>query len=440
MTPESFQQIIAGFTGAYKGLRLYPAQHPTIRRQLENLLHNLTTHLEQRQMLKMGLLEETLFVDDHLFAVQTPAIETLAQLLQHLQVEALEFHRGLDETELLTFLQLLCDADLDSANLEKVLTEHNIQHIRPADSTTDEEQEPRKVYGRAMTVVNDIFEDVRMGRIPSSQKAKHVVKDMAKLTLSDPHALFALSMLKSYDNYTFTHSVNVSVIALSIGRACGLTEEKLRTLGLGGLLHDIGKLKIDLAIINKPGRLSEQEFAQIMHHPRLGAEIVQETAGIPPTAVDIVLGHHLRYDRQGYPADAHLHGSTEMVNMAAIADTYDAITTLRAYQKPVTPRQAIAKMQEVSGTMLHPDYLQAFITSLGTYPVGSLVRLANNEIGLVTRVDTDDPDTMELKILFNGDGQRLQDPIPRRLNSSEKHLVVAEVDAFMKGINPVDYF
>lgn len=440
MNPESFQQIVVALIGTYKGLRLYPAQHPSIRTQLNNLLQRLTAHLEQREMLKVGLLEETLFIDDHLFAVQTPTINTLAQLLQQLQIEALEFHQGLNESELLAFLQLLGCSDIDPADLEKLLTERNIEHIRLAGSASDDEQEPRKVYGRAMTVVNEIFEDVHLGRIPCSKKAKQVVKDMARLTLADPHALFALSMLKSYDNYTFTHSVNVSVIALAVGRACGIPEESLRDLGLGGLLHDVGKLKIDLAIINKPARLNEQEFAQIMNHPRIGAQIVREITGIPPGAIDIVLGHHLHFNRQGYPSDAQLHGPAEMVHMAAIADTYDAITTLRAYQRPVTPRQAIATMQKLSGTMLHPDYLQAFVASLGPYPVGSLVRLADNEIGLVMRVGTENPDEMDLKILFSSDGQRLQEPYWRQLGSSDRHLVVAEVDAFIKGINPIDYF
>lgn len=440
MNPELFHQIVTGFTSAYKGLRLYPAQHPTIRSQLEKLLLRLSTHLEQREMLKMGLLEDTLFIDDHLFAVQTPATATLTQLLKQLQIEALEFHRGLSENELLQFLQLLEHTDIAPGDLETMLAERNIEHIRLAGGNPDEDQEPRKIYGRAMTVVNEIFDDVSQGRIPCSKKARQVVKDMAKLTLSDPHALFALSMLKSYDNYTFTHSVNVSVIALAVGRACGLPEEQLRILGLGGLLHDVGKLKIDLAIINKPGRLTEQEFAQIMNHPRLGAEIVQTTVGIPPTAVDIVLGHHLRYDRQGYPSDAQLQGPVDMVNMAAIADTYDAITTLRSYQKPVTPRQAISTMQKIGGSMLHPEYLNAFIASLGTYPVGSLVRLANNEIGLVVRVGSDDPDEIELKILFSADGQHLSEPRSRQLASSEKHCIVAEVDSFIRGINPVDYF
>ncbi len=440
MNPESFQQIVTGFTSAYKGLHLYPAQHPTIRNQLKKLLLLLTTHLEQREMLKMGLLEDTLFIDDHLFAVQTPATATLTQLLKQLQIEALEFHHGLTENELLQFLQLLEHTDIAPRDLEAMLAERGIEHIRLAGGNPDEDREPRKIYGRAMTVVNEIFEDVSLGRIPCSKKAKQVVKDMAKLTLSDPHALFALSMLKSYDNYTFTHSVNVSVIALAVGRACGLSEEQLRILGLGGLLHDIGKLKIELEIINKPGRLTEQEFAQIMTHPRLGAEIVQTTVDIPPTAIDIVLGHHLRYDRQGYPADAQLQGPVEMVNMSAIADTYDAITTLRSYQKPVTPRQAIRKMQKVSGSMLHPEYLKTFSTSLGTYPVGSLVRLANNEIGLVVRVGTDNPDEIELKILFSADGQHLSKPSSRQLANSEEHQIVAEVDSFIRGINPIDYF
>ncbi len=440
MNPEFFQQIVTSLTSAYKGLHLYPAQHPTIRNELKKLLLRLTSHLEQREMLKMGLLEDTLFIDDHLFAIQTPASATLTQLLKQLKIEALEFHRGLTESELLHFLQLLRHSDIEPEDLEMLLAERNIDHIRLAGGNPDEDQEPRRVYGRAMTVVNEIFEDVHLGRMPCSKKAKQVVKDMAKLTMSDPHALFALSMLKSYDNYTFTHSVNVSVIALAVGRACGLPEEQLRTLGLGGLLHDIGKLKIDLAIINKPGRLTEQEFAQIMNHPRLGADIVHNTPGISPSAIDIVLGHHLRYDRQGYPADAQLHGPPVMPNIVAIADTYDAITTLRAYQRPVTPRQATSKMQEVSGSMLHPEYLKAFIASLGTYPVGSLVRLANNEIGLVTRVGTDNPNEIELKILFSADGHHQLEPHTTQLAYSKEHQVVAEVDSFIKGINPVDYF
>lgn len=440
MNTEPLHQIVNGFTGACKGLRLYPPRHPSIQRQIEKLLQLLQAHLGSRAQFKIGLLEETLFIDDQLFAIQTPTTEVLTALLQRLQIEMLEFHQGLEAQELLAFLQILDGPVVLAEELKQVFERHRIRHIRLAESTSDEDREPRKIYGRAMTVVNEIFQDVRLGRIPSSEKARHVVKDMARLTLAEPHALFALSMLKSYDNYTFTHSVNVSVIALAVGRACGLSETELLCIGLGGLLHDIGKLKIDLNIINKPGRLSEQEFSQIMHHPRLGANMVRESEGVSATVVDIVLGHHLRYDLQGYPADARLQGPMKPVHMTAIADCYDAITTLRAYQQPITPRQAIAKMLETSGSILHPDYLNAFMTSLGNFPVGSMVRLANNEIGLVTRVGRDNTEEIELKILFNAQGDRLEQPPVRQLGSNDGHLLVAEVDSFIKGVNPVDFF
>jgi putative nucleotidyltransferase with HDIG domain len=288
--------------------------------------------------------------------------------------------------------------------------------------------------------VDRIFQDVRMGKIPSSAEAMEVVRSMVQLTLAEPHALFALSMLKDYDNYTFTHSVNVSVIALAVGRACGLSEEQLRTLGLGGLLHDLGKLKIDLGIINKPGRLTDEEFEQIKTHPRTGADLVKEMEGVTPEVVDIVLGHHLRYDRKGYPADAKGHEVSPLIDMAAIADTYDAITTLRSYQRPSTPRKAVTRLREVvAAGGLHPQFVEQFIASLGTYPVGSLVRLDSSEIGLVVWVDTKDPDSVRVKILIDQNGTLLTEPRRTDLQGTDSRRIIAEVDPATKGIEVTDY-
>jgi putative nucleotidyltransferase with HDIG domain len=289
--------------------------------------------------------------------------------------------------------------------------------------------------------VDQIFTDVRMGEIPSSEEAMKVVKSMAQLTITEPHALFALSMLKDYDNYTFTHSVNVSVIALAVGRACRLDEEQLRTLGLGGLLHDLGKLRVDIEIINKPGRLTSAEFETIKQHPSFGAEIIAQMDGVTQTVMDIVLGHHLRYDRSGYPADVAGRAVSELVDMVAIADSYDAMTTLRSYQRPFTPRRAIARLREGSGTVLHPTFVEQFIASLGPYPVGSLVRLDTNEIGLVVKVDTADPTLADIKIIFDAAGQLLDTPYPLHLDPAltDRH-IVAEVDPFSKGIDVADFF
>ncbi len=444
MDPELGKQVVQALAGAYKGLRLYPLQHPALERQLEGLMNSLLPLFGEDQPVRMGLLEGVLFCEDQLFSDGSPAAEEIARLLQSLELEGLEFHPNLGMDELRAFLSLLKEGGGKGESFEDALTDNGIHSIRaclPQSTEEDEkDQTPRKVYGRALKVVDKIFQDMRLGKIPSSTEARRVVKSMVKLTLSEPHALFALSMLRDYDNYTFNHSVNVSVISLAVGRACGLNEEQLRILGLGGLLHDLGKLIIDRRIITKPGRLTDDEFAEIRKHPDSGAVIVRQMEGVTPEVIDIVRCHHLRYDRQGYPEEARNRAISPLADMAAIADTYDAMTTLRSYQRPMTPRKATARLRELVGTVLHPQYVERMISALGPYPVGSLVRLDSNEIGLVVRVDTREPDAVDLKILFDSDGNQLADPPVRHLPGSQSRRIVAEVDPYSRGIEVGEFF
>ncbi len=444
MDSDIFIQIIQGLAGTLKGLRLYPKGHPLIARQVQNLLRGLFSLFRTRKVLRMGLLEGTLFFEERLFFEGGPAAEELGNLLASFEIEGVEFHSGLTPDELVAFLEILVAAEGRGEAFGKTLVARDISHIRPVEARTEDseisEKRPRKVYGRALQVVDSIFRDVRLGKIPSSTEAIEVVRSMVQLTLAEPHALFALSMLKDYDNYTFNHSVNVSVIALAVGRACRLSEEKLRMLGLGGLLHDLGKLKIAREIITKPGPLNEEEFAEIQKHPGTGAKIAAAMDGITKEVVHIVLGHHLRYDERGYPAEARAGEKSPLVDMVTIADTYDAITTLRSYQRPMTPRRAVARLREISGTVLHPEITERFIASLGTYPVGTLVRLDDNEIGLVVWVGTQDPDSVRLKILFDKNGACLAEPRRLDLSGPEAQRIVAEVDPFLKGVEVTDYF
>jgi putative nucleotidyltransferase with HDIG domain len=443
MDPEILKQVVLTFSAAHKGLRLYPLRHPAIEKQVQNLFATLSSLFRHRPAVKVGLLDGTLFVEDLLLVEESPAADEIAGILNNYEIAGLEFHLGTTPDELRALLNLLYQGAPKGEAFAASIHKAGCQHIHTFTVDKSEEppeEAPRKIYGRALRVVDRIFHDVRLGKIPSSAEALEVVRSMVQLTLAEPHALFALSMLKDYDNYTFTHSVNVSVIALAVGRACGLSEEQLRTLGLGGLLHDLGKLKIDLGIINKPGRLTDDEFAQITTHPRTGADLVKEMEGVTPEVIDIVLGHHLRYDREGYPADVRGHVFSPLIDMTAIADTYDAITTLRSYQRPSTPRKAVTRLREVVATGgLHPQYVEQFVASLGTYPVGSLVRLDTGEIGLVVWVDTRDPDSVQLKILIDQNGALL--PEPRRLDlpGAESRRIIAEVDPFSKGIEVTDY-
>mgnify|MGYP001210820741 FL=1 len=444
MSYDHHLTLIQGFAGAVKGLRLYPLQHPAIEQRVQSLLNAFTQLFSQQEVIRLGLLEGTLFVEDSLFPDDNPAAVEMTEILDKLEIEGLEFFSGLGKDEIELFLKIIGDPPGQGDDFIAFMNESGPEHIKVAAvETTDEvieNKSPRKIYGKALKVVNTIFEDVRMGRIPSSDEAVGVVKSMAQMTLKDPHALFALSLLKDYDNYTFTHSVNVSVLALAVGRACQVPEEELRTLGLGGLLHDIGKLKIDVAIINKPGKLNDQEFEKIKTHPRLGADIVAQMAGSNQAVLDIVLGHHLRYDRTGYPQDAKGHNLSKLADMAAIADAYDAMTTLRSYQNPVTPRKAVEILYKLADTSLNPQFVKLFADSLGTYPVGTLVRLDNNEIGLVMEVGKKNPDDVMLKILFGKVGEKLPEPFDIELTGSDSNRITGEVDPFVKGIEVTDYF
>jgi len=442
MNQELPKQIVQGLAGATKGLRLYPANHPANRHQMEMLVDRLFTLLRSQDTVRMGMLEDTLFLEDFLFVDDNPAANEITGLLKKFEIDGIEFLHGVTALELRHLLQVLHDGRARGDRFSEALSAHGVRHIRPVRILKDEEDElhsPRAVYKRALTVVDRIFQDVRMGTIPTSEEAMTTVKSMVHMTLTEPHALFAMSMLKDYDNYTFTHSVNVAVLALTVGRACGLKENQLRILGLGALLHDIGKLKVDWDIINKPGQLTDDEFEQIKQHPINGAEIVRQMEGMTPEIIDIVLGHHLRYNRDGYPDDARGRAASPMVDMAAIADTYDAMTTLRSYQRPMTPKGAISRLEELSGTVLHPEYLRRFIHFLGPYPVGTLVRLTNNEIGLVVWVSTERSDDLRLKILLDGNGLPLDRPRLEELYGADTQRITAEVDPFSKGINVTDY-
>ena len=443
MNVDAIKKFVQVLTAAVKGLRMYAVDHPATTKQVETLQDGLFTMLQHKKMIKMGLLEGTLFVEDHLIMQEFQAATELVEMLESRELAGFEFMAGLSANEIHSLLHLLHSGSNKGQDFADALVSQGVKKIRAiaaAEDDEDEAQQPRKVYHKALKVVDQIFQDVRMGEIPSSEDAIKVVKDMAHLTMTEPHAMLALSMLKDYDNYTFTHSVNVSVLALAIGRACQLTEEQLKTLGLGGLLHDLGKLRVDVNIITKPGRLTDSEFDEIKEHPGYGAEIIKEMEGVTDEVMQIVHGHHLRYDRTGYPSNVPGEVISPLVEMTAIADAYDAMTTLRSYQRPFTPRKAIARLKDVRGSSLHPDYVTHFIESLGPYPVGSLVRLDNNEIGLVVKVEPKDTSLVDIKIIYDSAGAMLDDLYTIQLRPDQPRKIIAEVDPQTKGIDVTNFF
>lgn len=434
MSLNQYKQIPTSITAVLQGLRLYPAAHPQILNQLDKSLEILTPIINEYKTLTLGMVDGTILLNDIPYLDQSPALQELGHMLERQQLHAVDFLPGLDSRQLLFFCQQL-PQPLGSPFHER-LKAANITAIQVR-MQKEEAVGVEAVYKRALEAIEDVCKDVRLGRIPASRKIIKTVKGMVQTILEEPFALLAMAMLKDYDNYTFNHSVNVSVISMTVGMACGLSQQELYELGMGGLLHDLGKMTIDHEIVAKPGKLNAEETEVMKSHPVNGAKIVADMEQMPAEVVSIVNYHHLGYDRTGYPTDSHRHSETKLANMACIADTYDAMTTIRCYQRPRSPRQAIANMAELSGRQLHPEYLEKFLAYLGPYPVGTLVRLQAGSIGLVCDQNRRQQGSLTLKILFSATGLRHTEPELREL--SDHHEIVAEVDPILKGVRLEDY-
>jgi len=434
MPLNRLKQTLLSICAILQGLRLYPAKHPQIQRQLETAIESLQPLLSDPGKLTVGLVDGTLLLNDIPCLDQLPTLQELARLIERQQLQAITFLPGIDSRQLLFFCQEL--PQLHGGAFPDRLERAAINAIR-ATPVEEELDDPRVTYQKAVETVAEICQDVRLGQIPSSGKVVFTVKSLLNSILEDPSSLFAMTLLKDYDNYTFTHSVNVSVLAITVGTACGVSQPELNILGLGGLLHDLGKMTIDHKITGKPGKLSRDEMEVMKLHPVNGAKIVAEMEQMNSAVIDIVNGHHLHFDRGGYPADSRGRNVTPLADMVCIADTYDAMTTLRCYQKPRSPKQAMTRMAQLSGSQLHPEYLKKFLNYLGPYPVGTLVRLRDGSIGLVCDQNRQQPGTLTLKVLFGAAGDRLAEPPLQQL--PDAGTIVAEVDPVLKGVRLEDF-
>lgn len=447
-------RMITLLSGAIKGMSFYPPSHPSIHQPLVELHKMLSQALVALPQCSCGVIDGILFVDDHLFATPTTAVGDLSNRMLEKQIGRMVFSRGLTIEEIQELVRLLSSRTSTLDEIQAALTRQGGKHITlirvgtETHEAVEEQDEPanfgcnRETYAHALTAIRGVCRDIERGRIPNSAPVLRVVDRMVGITMQDPSALIGLTMIKDYDNYTFNHCINVGVLAMALGAASGMDQHAVRTLGIAGQLHDIGKTLISKQIINKPGKLSCTEFEEIKRHPELGAKIIREMEGLEPHIAQIVLGHHLNFNRSGYPGWAQTLPFNKLIDVVAIADTYDAITTLRVYQHPVSPRAAITEMQKLGDTVLEGELLARFVEMLGTYPVGTLVRLDSNEVAVVYRPNPMDSETPVVRILIEEDGTRLSIPREQRLlekDGTSYARIVAVVDPLLKNIDVGQY-
>lgn len=236
---------------------------------------------------------------------------------------------------------------------------------------------------QAAGMVRTVMQDARLGKAVELDKVAPVVESITTSILRNSSALLGLSAIKSKDDYTFLHSVSVCTLLVAFCRSRKMDPETIYQAGIGGLLHDTGKALIPDAILNKPGRLTDEEMDVVRKHPRDGYEILLRSPEIGAIPLDITLHHHERRDGTGYPDRQNADEISELAQMAAIVDVYDAITADRCYHKGMPAVEALRKMYEWSKFHFNPDLMQEFMRCVGIYPIGTLVLLESGRLGVV---------------------------------------------------------
>ena len=245
------------------------------------------------------------------------------------------------------------------------------------------------ICARAKSVVTSMFQEARMGAVAQTEQLEPLVEEITDSVRRNPGALISLARLKTQDDYTYLHSVAVCGLMAALARQLGMGAAQIREAGMAGLLHDIGKAAVPLEILNKPDKLTDQEFERIKSHPRAGHEMLAERGGVGEMVLDVCLHHHEKTNGCGYPDALSAEEISPFARMGAVCDVYDAITSERCYKRGWDPATAIRRMNEWSEGHFDNAVFQAFVKTVGVYPVGSLVRLKSGLLAVVCEVRED---------------------------------------------------
>ncbi len=248
------------------------------------------------------------------------------------------------------------------------------------------EEERRRMFGtfrQARSLTKNMLDDIRMGGVINTEGAKETVNQCVKSVIRHPDALQWMSKMRDENEYTAEHCLNVCILAIAFGRHLGMTEEELHSLGMCGLLHDVGKMKIPPEVLNKPGKLTKEEMRMMMAHTIHGRNLLVSSAGVYGGAVDVAFTHHERVDGLGYPRRMAGANISRVSKIIAIVDAYDAMTADRCYQRAKTSTQAIKIIYKERGTHFDEQLALKFLQTVGLYPPGSIVELHSGEVGIV---------------------------------------------------------
>lgn len=442
---RSAEELVKRLGAAIRASALYSPAHPIVARSVDALHGSFEQHFTEAPSVTVGFIGSDVVVGRT--RLKNPALSGIVRHFRDRQIDKVSFSRDMGASGLRTFVGVLAERSnqpvaerLAAAGVKGV----GIGSISTEEVTTVENlglSAAQKVYGTAIGAAESVWGAATAGDEPDPHAARTIIEALASAVSQDRTSMMALTSLRSHETHTFTHMVNVSLLTMAQARTLGISGPLLREFGLAGLMHDIGKVKTPAEILVKPGRLTDEEMDIIKRHVVDGAQILRRTPDMPSLAPVVAFEHHLKQDLSGYPEKIGHRTLNLCTMLVSIADVFDALRTKRAYREGLPADRVRAMLNEQSGTAFEPTLLRRFITLMGVFPVGTLVRLETGEVGVVVAEHQSDPFRPKVKLVIDEQGTPL--PEPRQIDTFERddrgsHLftVLEAVDPDTVGVDP----
>jgi len=444
------EDLVRRLGATVRAAELYAPTHPLAHRTAAGLHGALVPQLSDAQAVIVGFLEDDVVVNDFRLPRGSGNLAGLLRDMRDRKIEKITFGRGVELTDIRALMDELANRTSRTAIGDR-LTARGIRRIQVArlavEDPDDEEvglAAAQQMYSKAVTSAETIWQSAKAGESPDPAQARGIIDSLSRLVYQDRTSLMALTSLKRHDNYTFTHMVNVAALSMALARSLDLEGPLLREFGFAALMHDIGKVNTPLEILNKPDKLTNEEFDIMKHHVVDGAHILRRTPETPALAPVVAFEHHLKQDLSGYPENIGARKLNLCTMVVSVVDVFDALRSNRAYRQGLATDRIKAIMAQQEGTAFNRTLLRRFVNLMGLFPIGTLVKLSTEEVAVVTQTHPDDPFRPQVKLVLDPKGAAYETPLlanmwDRDSRGEFPRAIVEAVDGATVGIDPLAY-
>jgi len=448
--------LVRKFASALRGAQLYADGHPLVRRNISTFCEAVSSILDHQPQVTVGLVADEVVVDDSPVPKGAGVLGELHRRLQSRGIQRIGIQRGVATDEIITLIRAINAAESgDDRGLPlRRLPDGGFElpHIHVGRIRIEERLEAsvadmatiRRLYSEAVSTADRIWETAKTTGLTSAEEVRQVVQSLAQAVSQNRTALLSLTALRNYDNYTFTHMVNVSILAMAEARGLGIDGPAFRAIGMAGLMHDIGKVRTPHQILNKPERLNEEELVIMRRHVLDGAELLRRIPDMPAAVPVVAFEHHLRADGSGYPEGVERDSLNLATQLVSVADVYDAMRSQRAYQHAHSTDRILAVLRDQDAHHFDQHLIRRFVQLLGIYPPGNFVKLNTGVFAVVMRANPGDPYRPKVRVVLDRSARPVEMPYDINLwevtpSPDRASTVVAPVDASEYGIDPLSY-